>query len=101
MGLSQTSTGKIMTTAQAFELSIVMPCLNEAETLATCIRKAHQGARAAGVKEYEILIADNGSSDGSIQIAEQEGARVTHVPQRGYGAALLGGIAAAQGQFIL
>lgn len=80
------------------ELSIVMPCLNEAETLATCIRKAHQGA--AGL-DYEIIVADNGSTDGSQDIAQQEGARVVHVPVRGYGAALRSGFEAAQGKYII
>jgi len=83
------------------ELSIVMPCLNEAETLAACIRKAHQGAQAAGVAGYEIIIADNGSSDGSQQIATSEGARLVNVPQRGYGAALQAGILAATGRFVI
>ena len=78
-----------------------MPCLNEAETLAACIRKAHKGALAANVANYEILIADNGSTDGSQTIAEQEGARVIHVPIRGYGAALQHGIECAQGKYVL
>jgi glycosyltransferase involved in cell wall biosynthesis len=80
------------------EVSIVMPCLNEAETLATCIRKAHHGA--AGLN-YEIIVADNGSTDGSQNIARSEGARVVDVPVRGYGAALRAGFEAAQGQYIL
>jgi glycosyltransferase involved in cell wall biosynthesis len=83
------------------ELSIVIPCLNEAETLATVIRKAHQGARGAGIESYEIIVADNGSTDGSQDIARQEGATVVDVPVRGYGAALLGGIEAAQGRYII
>lgn len=82
------------------ELTIVMPCLNEAETLATCIRKAHAGLAKAGVKG-EVLIADNGSTDGSIEIARTEGARVEHVRAKGYGNALRGGIAAARGRYIL
>lgn len=83
------------------KLTILMPCLNEAETLATCIRKAHQGAEAAGVTAYEVLVADNGSSDGSQDIARAEGARVINVPVRGYGAALKAGIKAARGQYVL
>lgn len=83
------------------ELTLLMPCLNEAETLATCIRKAHLGAQQAGAQGYEILIADNGSTDGSRDIALAEGARVVEIPTRGYGAALLGGIDAAQGSYIL
>lgn len=81
------------------ELSIVMPCLNEAETLASCIRKAHQGAQAAD--SYEIIIADNGSTDGSQAIAQAENACVVDVPVRGYGAALRAGIQAAQGRYII
>lgn len=83
------------------ELSIVIPCLNEAETLATVIRKAHQGAKGAGVDSYEIIVADNGSTDGSQDIARQEDATVVDVPVRGYGAALIGGIEAAQGRYII
>ena len=82
------------------ELSIVMPCLNEAETLARCIEKAKLGIERAGVRG-EILIADNGSTDGSIQIAEQLGARVVHVKEKGYGSALRGGIEAAHGKWII
>jgi glycosyltransferase involved in cell wall biosynthesis len=82
------------------ELTILMPCLNEAETLAICIDKARaflDRARISG----EILIADNGSTDGSQAIAAAHGARVTAVAQKGYGAALLGGIASARGRFII
>jgi glycosyltransferase involved in cell wall biosynthesis len=82
------------------ELSIVMPCLNEAETLATCIGKARdylERHKIAG----EVLIADNGSSDGSQEIATNSGARVVPIPERGYGSALRGGIAAAKGQYII
>ena len=84
----------------AVELTIVMPCLNEAETLAACIEKAKNGLQKAGVTG-EILIADNGSTDGSIQIAEKLGARVAHVTAKGYGNALRGGIEAANGKWIL
>ncbi|TRU51045.1 MAG: glycosyltransferase [Microcystis aeruginosa Ma_QC_Ch_20071001_S25] len=82
------------------ELSIIMPCLNEAETLATCISKARdylERHKIAG----EVLIADNGSSDGSQEIATNSGARVVPIPERGYGSALRGGIAAAKGQYII
>ncbi len=82
------------------QLTIVMPCLNEAETLAACIRKAHAGLADAGVTG-EVLIADNGSTDGSIAIAEQHGARVVHVTAKGYGNALRGGIEAAKGQWVI
>jgi glycosyltransferase involved in cell wall biosynthesis len=82
------------------DLTIVMPCLNEAETLATCIRKAFLGIQAAGITG-EVVIADNGSTDGSREIATREGARVVAVPHKGYGHALRGGIEAAEGKWIL
>ncbi|HEX8154682.1 MAG TPA: glycosyltransferase family 2 protein [Thermoanaerobaculia bacterium] len=82
------------------ELSIVMPCLNEAETLATCIRKA-QKSLADGHIDGEVVIADNGSTDGSIEIAESLGARVVRVQEKGYGNALRGGIAAARGRYVI
>jgi glycosyltransferase involved in cell wall biosynthesis len=79
-------------------LTILMPCLDEAETIGSCIRKA-QGFLLRTGTSGEILVADNGSADGSQQIAAALGARVVHVSQRGYGAALRAGIAAARGQF--
>lgn len=82
------------------ELTILMPCLNEAETIARCIEKAHDFLRRARV-EGEVLIADNGSSDGSPAIAERLGARVVRVPARGYGSALRAGIAAAHGRYVV
>lgn len=82
------------------ELSILMPCLNEAETLRTCIRKAQDYLQRFGVLG-EVLVADNGSTDGSQEIARTCGARVVAVPRRGYGAALIGGIDAARGRFII
>jgi len=84
----------------SYELSVVLPCLNEAETLAVCIRKARTSLEQLGVVG-EIVIADNGSVDGSQGIARSEGARVVNVPRRGYGAALRGGIEAARGSFVL
>ena len=84
----------------AVELSIVMPCLNEAETLAICIRKAQSYLDRSGVSG-EIVIGDNGSTDGSQQIAASLGARVIPVPIRGYGAALYGAISAAQGRYCI
>lgn len=84
----------------AVELSIVMPCLNEAETLATCIRKARSYLDRSGVSG-EIVIGDNGSTDGSQQIATDLGARVIPIPIRGYGAALYGAIFAAQGRYCI
>jgi glycosyltransferase involved in cell wall biosynthesis len=86
--------------AEAIELSVVMPCLNEAETLETCIRKAQTALREANVSG-EVVIADNGSTDGSIELAERLGARVVHVKAKGYGNALMGGIAAASGKYIV
>lgn len=82
------------------ELSVVMPCLNEADTLATCIEKAKNAIASAGI-EAEIIVADNGSTDGSQEIAERHGARVVPVTDRGYGAALMGGINAARGRYVI
>lgn len=82
------------------ELSVVMPCLNEADTLATCIRKAQRAMAEHGIVG-EIIVADNGSADGSQEIARSLGARVVPVSERGYGNALMGGIAAAEGRFVL
>ena len=82
------------------ELSIVMPCLNEADTLASCLLKAQRvldEQRIAG----ELIVADNGSTDGSREIATRMGARVIDVPTRGYGAALMGGIEAARGRYVI
>jgi glycosyltransferase involved in cell wall biosynthesis len=87
------------TEAAALELSIVMPCLNEAETLAICIEKANRFLATSGVAG-EVVIADNGSTDGSQDIARSLGARVVDVPIRGYGAALQAGIAASRGRFV-
>jgi len=82
------------------EVSVVMPCLNEADTLATCIAKARRALAEAGVAG-EIIVADNGSTDGSPAIARQMGARVVHVEARGYGNALMGGIRAARGRYVI
>jgi glycosyltransferase involved in cell wall biosynthesis len=86
--------------ALPLELTILMPCLNEAETLAVCIRKAKGFLERAGISG-EVVIADNGSTDGSQSIAEGLGARVVPIPERGYGAALIGGIRAARGRFVI
>jgi hypothetical protein len=83
-----------------FEVSVVIPCLNEANSLAICIDKALASFSIANVRG-EVVVADNGSTDGSIKIAEQHGARVVHVSTRGYGNALRAGIEAAQGDFIV
>jgi glycosyltransferase involved in cell wall biosynthesis len=82
------------------ELSIVLPCLNEAETVETCIRKAQRSLKSLGAAG-EVIIADNGSTDGSQEIARAAGARVVVVPRKGYGAALRGGIEAARGRYVL
>ncbi|MDQ6906427.1 MAG: glycosyltransferase family 2 protein [Chloroflexota bacterium] len=84
----------------ACELTILMPCLNEAETLALCIETARRFLDQSGVNG-EVLIADNGSSDGSQRIAEECGARVVDVPARGYGNALRYGIEAAHGRYVI
>lgn len=84
----------------SYEMTILMPCLNEAETIGACIEKAQQFLQREQV-QGEILIADNGSTDGSQAIARALGARVIDVPARGYGAALKSGIAAAQGRYII
>ena len=82
------------------EFTILMPCLNEEKTLGECIRQARRGAEKQGIS-YEILIADNGSEDSSREIAEKCGARVVVVPEKGYGSALIGGIKAARGRYII
>ena len=82
------------------DLTILMPCLNEAETLARCIEKAKTGLQKSGVRG-EILVADNGSTDGSQAIAEKLGTRVAAIPEKGYGSALIGGTRAAYGKWIL
>jgi glycosyltransferase involved in cell wall biosynthesis len=85
---------------ESVELSVVMPCLNEAETLAACIRKAQRALREGNISG-EIIVADNGSTDGSPEIAKQLGARVVDVSSKGYGSALMGGIRAASGRYVV
>jgi glycosyltransferase involved in cell wall biosynthesis len=85
---------------QAPELSVVMPCLNESDTVGTCIAKARRALLEAGI-DGEIIVADNGSTDGSRDIAARHGARVIEVRETGYGSAVRGGIEAARGRFIL
>lgn len=82
------------------EVSVVMPCLNEAESVGECVRQALAGLRDAGA-EGEVIVADNGSEDGSQEIARGLGARVVDVPRKGYGAALTGGFEAARGEFVV
>jgi hypothetical protein len=86
--------------ASPLELTILMPCLNEAETISICVAKAKSYLERAGIAG-EVLIADNGSSDGSVALAERDGARVIAVAERGYGAALRAGVAAARGRFVV
>ena len=82
------------------DVSVVIPCLNEANSIGICVAKAIEAFRTAGLRG-EVVVADNGSTDGSIEIAEKLGARVVRVEARGYGAALRVGIAAARGAFIV
>lgn len=82
------------------ELTVVLPCLNEADTLATCVQKARRSLEELGV-DGEVLVADNGSTDGSQEIAVENGARVVPVAIRGYGAALLAGIQSARGRYVV
>jgi glycosyltransferase involved in cell wall biosynthesis len=82
------------------ELTIIMPCLNEAETLERCIVKAKAYLEKAGI-EGEVVIGDNGSTDGSQEIARKAGARVVDVPRRGYGAAIMGAIEGARGKYCI
>ncbi|MGE5236847.1 MAG: glycosyltransferase family 2 protein [Acidobacteriota bacterium] len=85
---------------QTLELSIVMPCLNEAETVGRCVSEALSFLTSSGVTG-EVVVADNGSTDGSRELAVTAGARVVTIGERGYGAALLGGIGAARGRFVV
>jgi glycosyltransferase involved in cell wall biosynthesis len=86
--------------SNACELTILMPCLNEAETLGRCLAKAQNYLERSGIAG-EVVVADNGSTDGSQAIAEANGARLVTVPIRGYGAALVGGIQAARGKYVI
>jgi hypothetical protein len=90
----------LVTEGVEIELSVVIPCLNEGETLADCLVKTQKAIRENHIAS-EIVVADNGSVDDSAEIAERMGARVVQVPARGYGNALMGGIAAARGRFII
>ncbi|HVS09246.1 MAG TPA: glycosyltransferase family 2 protein, partial [Planctomycetota bacterium] len=82
------------------ELSVVLPCLDEADTVAACVEKAWRALRESGI-DGEVIVADNGSRDGSPELAAAAGARVVHVAERGYGSALAAGIAAARGRWVL
>ena len=82
------------------ELTVVMPCLNEADTIELCVSKALRAIEIAGL-DAEVVVADNGSTDGSQRLAEGLGARVVNVTAKGYGSALMGGIAAARGRYVI
>jgi len=92
--------GALPLSSASCELSIVMPCLNEAETIGVCIEKAWTALRQGGI-DGEVIVADNGSTDGSQQIALDRGARLVPVAERGYGAALYGGFRAARGRYLI
>jgi glycosyltransferase involved in cell wall biosynthesis len=85
---------------RSLELSVVLPCLNEEQTVGTCVRKARMSMREHGI-DGEVIVADNGSRDGSAEVARDAGARVVKVPQRGYGAAIQGGVASARGEYVV
>jgi len=86
--------------SDTLEVSVVMPCLNEADSVALCVAQARAALDGAGLTG-EVVVADNGSTDGSPELAEQAGARVVRVAERGYGAAYLGGLGAARGKYLV
>jgi glycosyltransferase involved in cell wall biosynthesis len=86
--------------SRPIELSVVMPCLNEADTVAICVKKAVTAMAQTDVVG-EVIVADNGSSDGSRELASEQGARIVDVAERGYGAALMHGIEASAGKYVL
>jgi glycosyltransferase involved in cell wall biosynthesis len=98
--LANESVESVSTPAPECELTVVMPCLNEADTIEVCVSKALRAIEAAGI-DAEVVIADNGSIDGSQALAEKLGARVVNVPAKGYGSALMGGIDAARGRYVI
>jgi glycosyltransferase involved in cell wall biosynthesis len=97
---SETTQSERIDTMLPVEVSVVIPCLNEANSLAFCVNKAVKAFRDSGLSG-EVIVADNGSTDGSIHIAQEHGARVVRVPERGYGSALRAGIAAARGPLVI
>src|ERR1041384_3491895 len=89
-----------MPAENAIDLSVVMPCLNERATVGVCVDRAVEFIGAANVTG-EVVVADNGSADGSVEIAQKHGARVVAVADKGYGHALMGGIEAARGRWVI
>src|SRR6266436_8686858 len=85
---------------EAPEVSVVIPCLNEALSIGACVDKAVAALEAEGIRG-EVVVSDNGSTDGSVEIAESHGARVVHTTVKGYGSALRNGIEQARGEFII
>src|SRR5689334_1215872 len=81
-------------------VSVVIPCLNEAENIEACVKSALEALQTSGIRG-EVLVADNASEDGSAELAEAAGARVIHEPRRGYGSAYLAGFRAARGRYIV
>jgi len=99
--LSMTNEPRVASNVQsAVEVSVVIPCLNESNSIGICVFESHERVSSAGLRG-EVVVADNGSTDGSIEIAGKLGARVVRVQARGYGSALRAGIAAAHGAFIV
>src|SRR5688572_6627566 len=96
---SDATAGRI-SAVDEIEVSVVMPCLNEADTIMLCVENASAALRRCGVSG-EVIVADNGSIDGSQELARRAGATVVPVPQRGYGSALMGGISAARGRYVI
>jgi glycosyltransferase involved in cell wall biosynthesis len=97
---NQTDASASQTVGDKLDVSVVIPCLNEANSLALCVEKAITAMRTAGLRG-EVIVADNGSTDGSVEIAEFNGASVLRVSERGYGAALKAGIAASRGEYVI
>ncbi len=100
VGETPATGGATLSRGQAFEVSVVMPCLNEQDSVGVCVRKALAGLAAAGAVG-EVVVVDNGSTDRSAELAKAAGARVVHETRRGYGNAYLAGFAAAEGRLIV
>jgi glycosyltransferase involved in cell wall biosynthesis len=85
---------------ESMRVSVIIPCLNEADSIEECVRRARRVLEDSGIAG-EVVVADNGSTDGSAQLAAAEGAHVVHEPRRGYGSAYLAGFAAARGEYLV